>query len=227
MILEVINLHKYYRSGDLKLHVLKGISFQVEKGKFLAIRGPSGAGKSTLLHIIGGLERPDEGKILLNGEDIYSFNDDRLSRIRNKNIGFVFQFYHLIPELTILENVALPLLIQGEDKKKAFNHARALLAYFKMEDRALHYPNQISGGEQQRSAIIRAIITEPQLLLCDEPTGNLDSQMGEEVLKLLQEINNQKGTTIIVVTHDPRVAGWAEEEFYIQDGILSEKGGSG
>ncbi|RKY34598.1 MAG: lipoprotein-releasing system ATP-binding protein LolD, partial [Candidatus Omnitrophota bacterium] len=149
MILEVVNLHKYYQAGDFKLHVLKGISLRIPRGEFLAIRGPSGAGKSTLLHIIGGLERPEEGKVLLNGEDIYSLNDDELSSLRNKNMGFVFQFYHLIPELTILENVALPLLIQGKDKSQAFNIAGELLSYFKMENRARHYPNQVSGGEQQ------------------------------------------------------------------------------
>ncbi len=226
MILEVVNLHKYYQAGDFKLHVLKGISLRIPRGEFLAIRGPSGAGKSTLLHIIGGLERPEEGKVLLNGEDIYSLNDDELSSLRNKNMGFVFQFYHLIPELTILENVALPLLIQGKDKSQAFNIAGELLSYFKMENRARHYPNQVSGGEQQRAAIVRAIITEPQLLLCDEPTGNLDSQIGKEVLKLLQDINRKKGTTIIIVTHDSEVASWAKREFYIKDGILSEKGGS-
>ncbi|MCD6080636.1 MAG: ABC transporter ATP-binding protein [Candidatus Omnitrophica bacterium 4484_49] len=226
MILEVVNLHKYYQAGDFKLHVLKGISLRISRGEFLAIRGPSGAGKSTLLHIIGGLERPEEGKVLLNGEDIYYLNDDELSSLRNKNMGFVFQFYHLIPELTILENVALPLLIQGKDKSQAFNMAGELLSFFKMENRARHYPNQVSGGEQQRAAIARAIITEPQLLLCDEPTGNLDSQIGKEVLKLLQDINRKKGTTIIIVTHDSEVARWAKREFYIKDGILSEKGGS-
>ena len=226
MILEVVNIHKYYQAGDFKLHVLKGISLRIPRGEFLAIRGPSGAGKSTLLHIIGGLERPEEGKVLLNGEDIYSLNDDELSSLRNKNMGFVFQFYHLIPELTILENVALPLLIQGKDKSQAFNIAGELLSYFKMENRARHYPNQVSGGEQQRAAIVRAIITEPQLLLCDEPTGNLDSQIGKEVLKLLQDINRKKGTTIIIVTHDSEVASWAKREFYIKDGILCEKGGS-
>jgi len=226
MILEVVNLHKYYQAGDFKLHVLKGISLRISRGEFLAIRGPSGAGKSTLLHIIGGLEKPEEGKVLLNGEDIYYLNDDELSSLRNKNMGFVFQFYHLIPELTILENVALPLLIQGKDKSQAFNIAGELLSFFKMGNRARHYPNQVSGGEQQRAAIARAIITEPQLLLCDEPTGNLDSQIGKEVLKLLQDINRKKGTTIIIVTHDSEVARWAKREFYIKDGILSEKGGS-
>lgn len=225
MILEVINLHKYYRIGDVKLHVLKGISFTVARGEFLAIRGPSGAGKSTLLHIIGGLERPDKGNVLLEGENIYFLNDSRLSRLRNESIGFVFQFYHLIPELTIIENVSLPLLIQGVSKREAFKKGYELLTYFNMEKRASHYPSQVSGGEQQRAAIARAMVVNPKLLLCDEPTGNLDSQNGKEVLKLLQDINSKKKTTIIVVTHDPEVANWAEREFYIRDGILNEKGG--
>ncbi len=225
MILEVINLHKYYRVGNIRLHVLKGVSFTVAHGEFLAIRGPSGAGKSTLLHIIGGLESPDEGKVLLEGENIYSLTDSRLSRLRNKSIGFVFQFYYLIPELTIIENVSLPLLIQGTSKREAFKKGYELLNYFNMEKRASHYPSQVSGGEQQRAAIARAMVVNPKLLLCDEPTGNLDSQNGEEVLKLLQDINSKKKTTIIIVTHDPEVANWAQREFYIRDGILDEKGG--
>ena len=219
-MLKVENIHKYYPMGRGRLHVLKGISFEVEEGEFLAIRGPSGAGKSTLLHVIGGLERPDEGRIIFEGEDIYSLDDAGLSRLRNERIGFVFQFYHLIPELNLLENVCLPLLIKRWDRKGASRKAREVLDFLKLEDRLSHYPNQLSGGEQQRAAIARAMITEPKILLCDEPTGNLDSQMGEEVLKLLKKINEEKRTTILVVTHDEEVASWAQRVLYIRNGEL-------
>lgn len=221
-IVKVEKVSRYYQVGRGRLQVLKEISLQIKAGEFLAIRGPSGAGKSTLLHIIGGLERPDAGKVYLLGEDIYKFNDLRLSQLRNKNIGFVFQFYHLIPELTLLENVALPLLIAEFRKGKAFQKAEELLSYLGLLERRNHYPNQLSGGEQQRAAIARAIIAEPKILLADEPTGNLDSQMGQEVLKLIKKINSERGTTVIIVTHDREVASWAELEVFIRDGRLRE-----
>ena len=220
MIVKLNNIHKYYRIGNTNLHVLKGISLEINRGEALAIEGPSGAGKSTLLHLIGGLDKPSEGEVYLEDEDIYSFTDSRISQLRNEKVGFVFQFYYLIPELTILENVALPLLIRGEHRKKALNLAGGVLDSLKLKERVLHYPNQVSGGEQQRVAIARAIVTNPKLLLCDEPTGNLDSQMGQEVLKLLQNINEERATTVIIVTHDKDVASWMQRRIYIKDGVF-------
>ncbi len=220
MIVKLDNIHKYYRIGNTRLHVLKGISLEIARGESLAIEGPSGAGKSTLLHLIGGLDRPSEGKVYLEGEDIYDFADSRISQLRNEKVGFVFQFYYLIPELTILENVALPLLIRGEYRKKALNLAGEVLDFLKLKERVSHYPNQVSGGEQQRAAIARAIITNPMLLLCDEPTGNLDSQMGQEVLKLLQNINRERAAIVIIVTHDKDVASWMKRRIYIKDGVF-------
>lgn len=221
MILKAENIHKYYRAGDSRLHVLRGISLQIQESEFLAIEGPSGAGKSTLLHILGGLEKPDEGNVYLRDKNIYNFNDSELSQIRNENLGFIFQLYYLIPELNLLENVALPLLIKGYGKKKAFESARDRLQSLGLGPRIQHYPNQVSGGEQQRTAIARALVTRPKILLCDEPTGNLDSQMGEEVLKLLQKVNLEKSTTVIIVSHDNEVVSWAKRRVYIKDGILS------
>jgi len=224
MIVKLDNIHKYYQIGNTKLHVLKGISLKIHRGESLAIEGPSGAGKSTLLHLIGGLDKPSEGQVYLEGEDIYSFTDSRISQLRNEKVGFVFQFYYLIPELTILENVALPLLIRGERHKEAVNSAKGVLDFLKLRERVSHYPNQVSGGEQQRVAIARAIVTNPKLLLCDEPTGNLDSQMGQEVLKLLQNVNRERETTVIIVTHDKDVASWMRRRIYIKDGVFINNG---
>ncbi len=220
MIIEIKNIQKYYTVGDSRLHVLKDVSLDIAEAEFLALKGPSGAGKSTLLHIMGGLERPDYGSVNIEGEDIYNFNDSRISDLRNKKVGYVFQFYYLIPELNILENAALPLLIRGETRKTALKQAEEVLEFLQLKARITHYPNQISGGEQQRTAIARAIIGDPKILLCDEPTGNLDSQMGQEVLKLLQRINTEKKTTIIIVTHDEEVSSWAMRKIYMKDGVL-------
>ncbi|MDD5614233.1 MAG: ABC transporter ATP-binding protein [Candidatus Omnitrophica bacterium] len=219
-MLRVENLDKHFKIGASKLQILKNISFEVKEGESLAVRGPSGAGKSTLLHILGGLDRPDCGKVYLDEEDIYSFNDSRISLIRNEKVGFVFQFYYLIPELNILENVALPLLIKGQSRKTAFRKSESMLEFLKIEPRKYHYPNQVSGGEQQRAAIARALIVEPRVLLCDEPTGNLDSQMGQEVLKLLTKVNIDRKTTVVVVTHDEDVASWAKDQLFIKDGYI-------
>ena len=219
MMLRVENINKYYRVGDVRLHILKGITFKVKTAEFLTVRGPSGAGKSTLLHAIGGLEKPEQGNIYLEEDNIYSFSDVRLSKIRNEKIGFVFQFYYLIPELNLLENVAIPLLIRNLSKKEVYRLAKDMLKFLGLESRIAHFPNQLSGGEQQRAAIARALITNPRLLLCDEPTGNLDSQMGQEVLQLLGKINRERETTIIIVTHDKEVASWSKREIYIKDGM--------
>ncbi len=214
------NIDKSFQVGDKKIDVLKDISFKVDKAEILVVRGPSGAGKSTLLHAIGALEVPDRGEIYLEGENIYNFDEKSKAKFRNNNIGFVFQLYYLIPELSILENVALPLFIKRFKKEKALKRARDVLKFLQIDHRRDHYPNQISGGEQQRAAIARALITEPKILLCDEPTGNLDSQMGEEVLKLLKSVNKNRDTTIMVVSHNSNVAAWADRELYIKDGSI-------
>ena len=217
------NIDKSFQVGDKKIDVLKDISFKVDKAEILVVRGPSGAGKSTLLHAIGALEIPDKGEIYLEGENIYNFDEKSKAKFRNNNIGFVFQLYYLIPELSILENVALPLFIKRFKKEKALKRARDVLKFLQIDHRRDHYPNQISGGEQQRAAIARALITEPKILLCDEPTGNLDSQMGEEVLKLLKSVNKNRDTTIMVVSHNSNVAAWADRELYIKDGSIEAR----
>lgn len=217
------NIDKSFQVGDKKIDVLKDISFKVDKAEILVVRGPSGAGKSTLLHAIGALEVPDRGEIYLEGENIYNFDEKSKAKFRNNNIGFVFQLYYLIPELSILENVALPLFIKRFKKEKALKRARDVLKFLQIDHRRDHYPNQISGGEQQRAAIARALITEPKILLCDEPTGNLDSQMGEEVLKLLKSVNKNRDTTIMVVSHNSNVAAWADRELYIKDGSIEAR----
>ncbi len=221
-ILEAFNLHKSYSQAGETLHVLKGVDLEISGGEMMAIIGPSGAGKSTLLHILGGLDNPDEGKVVLEGEEIYHLSDGKRAEIRNKRIGFVFQFYHLLPEFSALENVMLPLLIK-EDNVKIVKHAEkgfALLERVGLKLRATHKPYQLSGGEQQRVAIARALINEPRIIFCDEPTGNLDSQSGEEIIRLLMELNKKNHQTLVIVTHDEEIARLADRVIHIRDGKL-------
>lgn len=222
MILEATNIEKSYRQAGATLHVLKGIDLKINDAEMVAIVGPSGAGKSTLLHILGGLDYPDQGKVVLEGEEIYSLSDAQRARIRNRRIGFVFQFYHLLPEFTALENVILPQLIKEDDAKivKYEDKGLALLERVGLKLRAAHKPYQLSGGEQQRVAIARALINEPRIVFCDEPTGNLDSQSGEEVIRLLTELNKKNRQTLVVVTHDEDIARLADRVIHIRDGQL-------
>ncbi|MCX7927684.1 MAG: ABC transporter ATP-binding protein [Candidatus Omnitrophica bacterium] len=220
-MLEIHNVHKSYLSGDKKLHVLKGVNLKAQKGSFNALVGPSGAGKSTLLHIIGGLDSPEEGNVFLDGQDIYKLSETELARLRNLKIGFVFQFYHLLTEFTALENVAMPALITGREKlKDILKQAQILLQQVGLDKRLHHYPSQLSGGERQRCAIARALINKPQLLLCDEPTGNLDSQASKEIILLLKKFHRDYGMTIILVTHNEQIAQKADFIYELRDGIL-------
>ncbi|NQT46750.1 MAG: ABC transporter ATP-binding protein [Candidatus Omnitrophica bacterium] len=219
-MLEARDLYKTYKSGAKPLHVLKGINLSLERGKTTAIVGPSGAGKSTLMHLLGGLDRPTKGKVFLDGEDLYSLKDSKRAEIRNRRIGFVFQFYHLLPEFTVLENVAFPAFVGGIKRRIAINSARALVNAVGLSNRAGHRPGELSGGEMQRAAIARALINDPEVILCDEPTGNLDSRTGQSVIDLLLDLNKKKNKTIVIVTHEEKIASVAHRKCHIQDGQL-------
>lgn len=218
-LIEVNNLTKFYRAYNFQVRAIEAISFSLAEGDFLSIVGPSGAGKSTLLHSLGGILPPDKGKVIYKGKDIYRKKESGLAFWRNKNIGFVFQFYYLIEELNVLENI---VLAAGRAKKKhSFQKARQLLEYLELEDRAMFYPSQLSGGQKQRVAIARALVNEPSLLLCDEPTGNLDQEAQQKIKTLLDEINRQN-TTIILVTHNIKLAEAAKKMMFIEAGRLKE-----
>lgn len=214
-------LYKSYINGTNRLDVLKGIDLIIKNNEFLAIQGPSGAGKSTLLHILGGLDNPTSGEVLYDGVNLYDLSENERAIFRNRKIGFVFQFYHLLPELSSLENVFLPSLFKSWwDKNKATDYAKSILENLGLSKRLQHRPNQLSGGEQQRVAIARALINKPQILLCDEPTGNLDSENGQNILNLLKQLNKKEQVTIILVTHDKDIAVNADRVIYLKDGIL-------
>ncbi len=223
IILQALNIFKSYTDTQKRVEVLKGISLEVFSSETVAIIGPSGAGKSTLLHVLGGLDHPDKGSVVLNGQEMYRLNDAERARVRNHEIGFVFQFYHLLPELNALENVMLPLFISrtnrlkwGEMRKNAEN----ALHRVGLVDRLDHKPNQLSGGEQQRVAIARSLINDPQVLLCDEPTGNLDSRTGEAVIEVLLSLKEDKQRTLVIVTHDDNIARRCGRTVHIKDGVL-------
>jgi len=220
-MLEAQNLHKIYKNGAKELHVLKGISLKIKQGEVVSIVGPSGAGKSTLLHILGGLDLPSEGSVNFKGEDIYKLSDKGLSQIRNEKVGFVFQFYHLFSEFNVLENVLLPALCSRSKMKTELKEkAISLLKNIGLEERKNHLPSQLSGGEQQRVAIARALINSPQILFCDEPTGNLDSKTGSEVIEMLKKLNKENNMTVVLVTHNEEVAKIAGTRLYLKDGLL-------
>jgi len=220
-IIKVDALCKSYRDNINNLQVLREINFTVERKEFLAIQGPSGAGKSTLLHILGGLDNPTTGKVYFEDADIYGLDEFARATFRNRKVGFVFQFFHLLPELNALENVLLPSILKSWwERKNSLNFAVSLLERLGLEDRKTHRPSELSGGEQQRVAIARALINHPQLLLCDEPTGNLDSDNGEKILRLLKEVNQEEGITVVMVTHDKDIASGASRIIHLKDGIL-------
>jgi len=223
-MLRADGIHKIYRDGKKDLHVLKGIDLEIEKAASLAIVGPSGAGKSTLLHILGGLDRPSSGKVFVDGLDLYTLKDNKRAGLRNKRIGFVFQFYHLLPEFTALENVMMPALMALDSRLKAQGIRKtteSLMRELGLGDRMQHRPGELSGGEQQRVAIGRSLINSPDVLLCDEPTGNLDSEMGEETLDLLFNLNKKNHATVVIVTHDKAIAKRADRVIEIRDGRIT------
>lgn len=220
-IIEIKNLSKAYKNGGEALDVLRGITLQIKRNEFLAIQGPSGAGKSTLLHILGALDYPTEGNVSYDGKDLYGLSEDERATFRNQKIGFIFQFYHLLPGFNALENVLLPSLLNSWwSKKKSLGFALELLNNLGLTNRIKHRPNQLSGGEQQRIAIARALINKPQVLFCDEPTGNLDSENGKNILQLLKKLNQEQAVTIVLVTHDKELALNAQRVVYLRDGKL-------
>ena len=220
-IIKLENINKSYKVGENSLHVLKDINLTVEKGEFIAILGASGSGKSTLMNIIGCMDNIDDGKYFLEDIQIHKCGDDELGKVRNENIGFIFQKYHLIPQYTVIQNVMMPLLIRGMSRREATEKAREILESIGLGDRMEHKPNELSGGQQQRVAIARALVTKPALLLADEPTGALDSNTGKEILQLFKELN-EIGNTIIMITHDTNVANYSKRVLYLDDGVLIE-----
>jgi putative ABC transport system ATP-binding protein len=220
-IVEIRNLYKSYRRGNQILPVLSDISLDIQEGEFLALMGPSGSGKTTLLNLIAGIDQPDEGVIRVGGVDITALSETDLAQWRALHVGFIFQFYNLIPVLTAFENVELPLLLTGLSKKERRAHVEVALQVVSLDDRMDHSPGQLSGGQQQRVAIARAIVTDPAILVADEPTGDLDRVSANDVLELMERLVHELGKTIIMVTHDPRAAGKAHLLQHLDKGILN------
>jgi len=223
-IIKLKDVGKVYQMDEVKVQALKRVDLEIDRNEFLAIMGPSGSGKSTMLHLIGCLDRPSYGKIILNGVDISKLNDSKLARLRGKEIGFVFQTFNLYPTLNALENVELPMIIIGKSKKERKERALNLLKIVGLEGRAEHLPSQLSGGERQRVALARALANDPSIILADEPTGNLDSKSGDEIMKTLVKLN-EDGKTVVVITHDQNIASHAKRIIRIKDGeiIRSDK----
>lgn len=221
-IVEIINLNKSYHRGNQVIPVLNNITFNIHEGDFLALMGPSGSGKTTLLNLIAGIDKVDSGIIRVGGTDITVLSETELAGWRGINVGFVFQFYNLIPVLTAFDNVELPLLLTNLSKKERKEHVETALKVVSLSDRMDHYPNQLSGGQQQRVAIARAIITDPTILVADEPTGDLDRASAEEIMALIERLNIESGKTIIMVTHDPRAAEKARTLRHLDKGILND-----
>lgn len=220
-MIELKNASKMYQQGVREVHALRNVSLSIKSGEFLSIMGPSGSGKSTLLNLIGGLDQPTSGEIFIDNKPLHGITDDELTLIRRRRIGFIFQFFNLLPILTAVENVGLPLLIEGAPLSQIKPKAESLLQKVGLEERTGHRPEQLSGGEMQRVSIARALITDPAVLLADEPTGNLDSHTSEEIFFLLKSLNEQ-GQTIVMVTHDPKAAAYGTRIITLKDGVLSE-----
>lgn len=217
-ILRCEHITKTYGEGETKVAALSDVSFSVEKGEFVAIIGPSGSGKSTLLHILGGVDKPTDGKVFVDGTDMHSLNEDKLAIFRRRQIGLIYQFYNLMPVLNVDENIALPHLLDGRKLDK--ERLDSIVEYLGLSDRRSHLPNQLSGGQQQRVSIGRALYSHPAIILADEPTGNLDRKNGDEIIKLLKDSNKSKNQTIILITHDESIALQADRLIYIEDGKI-------
>jgi putative ABC transport system ATP-binding protein len=221
-IVRTENLTKTYGSGSTAVTALERVSVSIGSGEFVTVMGPSGCGKSTLLHLIGGLDRPTEGRVFLEGQDIYAMKDDQLTELRRRKIGFIFQFFNLLPMLTAAENTALPLILDGVSPADARSQAGEWLERLNLGDRLDHHPDQLSGGQQQRVAIARALTSEPSLILADEPTGNLDSHASDEIAGLLRKVADEWERSIFMVTHDPRIAAYADRIIFLKDGKMVE-----
>lgn len=219
-VLETKNVSKTYHMGEVEVSALQDVAFAVQKGEFVAVMGPSGSGKSTLLHMLGGLDEPSAGEITLAGQPITHLSDDEVTLVRRRRVGFIFQFYNLVPTLTAAENVALPLLIDGQQASRQQDKIHKLLTMVGLGDRLDHKPDQMSGGQQQRVAIARAFVNDPEIVLADEPTGNLDSKSGTAILDLLRRSCDDLQQTIVMVTHDPRAASYADRVVFLKDGRI-------
>jgi len=221
-VIEAKELTKVYQMGDVEVRALRGLSLEVAPGEVLAIMGPSGSGKSTLMNIIGCLDRPTSGEYILDGERVPDLNDDQLSSIRNRKVGFVFQSFNLLPRSSALVYVELPLRYAKKTKNRV-QRSRAALEAVGLGDRIHHRPNELSGGEQQRVAMARALVNDPAIILADEPTGNLDTKSGDEIMEILLSLNEERGTTLVIVTHDPEIAAQTQRIVHILDGVVEEK----
>jgi putative ABC transport system ATP-binding protein len=224
LIIETRNLHKEYKRDEFQIIALQNANIQIQKGEFVALMGPSGSGKSTLLHLIAAIDRPSQGSVRVLGQELQELSDKQIARWRNEHIGFVFQTFNLIPVLTARENVELPLLLTSLNKKERLEHAETALKLVGLGDRMGHYPRQLSGGQEQRVAIARAIVTDPAVILADEPTGDLDAQSATEVLTILSRLNKEQGKTVVMVTHDPHAARYANKIRYLEKGELLPEG---
>ncbi len=222
-LIETKNLTKIYGAGETALRAVDSINLSVEAGEFVAIMGPSGCGKSTLLHLLGGLDRASQGQVTIDGQDLSQMSDQRLAELRRRRIGFVFQFFNLIPVLNALENAALPLLLDGMNPDQARARAGEWLARVGLSDRLTHRPDQLSGGQQQRVAIARALVGEPALILADEPTGNLDTRASTEIVALLRRVSETWGRAVIMVTHDPSIAAYSNRIVFLKDGVVVDE----